>query len=164
MWWEKNCLYSTVGQMFGFSEIIFTDRNLPLYTHISSFTRSLFICFFTKDFTGTFPAQIEACGSKPKSHNSLVQTAEFISHEQWVLGNPWSRRINDAHFINFHTLICSIARQTQKKTQKRLVWISENYLIHFHLYFSCLSVAIHSINLLKCIWVVLPLKYMILGK
>lgn len=142
MWWEKNCLYSTVGQMFGFSEIIFTDRNLPLYTHISSFTRSLFICFFTKDFTGMFPAQIEACGSKPKSHNSLVQTAEFISHEQWVLGNPWSRRINDAHFINFHTLICSIARQTQKKTQKRLVnlWkLSDSLSFIFQLSFSSYS-------------------------
>lgn len=42
---EQNYLYSTVEQMFGFSEIIFTDRNLPLYTHVNPFTRSLFICF-----------------------------------------------------------------------------------------------------------------------
>jgi len=69
---EQNYLCSTVGQMFGFSEIIFTDRNLPLYTHVNPFTRC-FSFFFTNNFTGMDPTQIEACGSKPKSHSSLCR-------------------------------------------------------------------------------------------
>lgn len=41
---EQNYLYSTVGQIFACSEI-FTDRNLPLYTNVNPFRRSLLICF-----------------------------------------------------------------------------------------------------------------------
>lgn len=68
---EQNYLCSTAGEMFGFGEIIFTDRNLPLYTHVNPFTRSLFICLL--------PGILLACSQhelKPVDQSPAVKIPE----------------------------------------------------------------------------------------
>lgn len=63
---EENYLYSTVGQMFGFTEIIFTDRNLPLYTHVNPFTRSLSISFLPRILLACTQHRVKPVDQSPR--------------------------------------------------------------------------------------------------
>lgn len=63
---EQNDLHSTVGQIFGFREIIFTDRNLPMYTHVNPFTRSLFICFSPRILLAHTQHRVKSVDQSPR--------------------------------------------------------------------------------------------------